>query len=162
MFMHEPLSSPQWSLGWHEVVLDRLTDSDSDIENKLLWRREMVISEVICSAGDCLSQLTVKARRRQVKPERRGVMEFRKWCKANRRECARQFVRRGEEKRGEEVLIEMSDSQHWLGNIFVVGGMQWSDISSVDHPPPHTLSPWGPEISGKSARSHSQLTFLTK
>ena len=72
-----------------------------DIENKLLSRREMVISKVICSAGDCLSGLTVKARRRQVKPERRGVMEFRKWCKANRRECARQFVR-WEEVRGEE------------------------------------------------------------
>ena len=84
--------------------------------------------------------------------ERRGVMEFRKWCKANRRECGGQFVRW--EEVGEEVVIEMSDSQHWLGNICVLGGMQWSDISRLDHPA-CTLSPWGTEISGKSSTSHS-------
>ena len=61
--------------------------------------------------SSALLGLFVSARRRQqVRLERRGVMEFRKWCKANRRECARQFVRW--EEVGGEVLIEMSDSQH--------------------------------------------------
>ena len=79
----------------------------------------------------------------------------------HRRECAGQFVRQWE-----EVMIEMSDSQHWLGNISLVGGLAWrgeerSDISSPDHPD-YTLSPGGTGISGKSSTSHSQLTFLTK
>lgn len=81
--------SPWWSLAWYEVVLDSLTDSHSvsQILKTNSCEGEMVISEVICSAGVCLSPNSVKARRQQVKPEWRGVMEFRKWCKANRREC---------------------------------------------------------------------------
>ena len=154
MFMHESLSpvksgmirSYTWQVDRHSFCLSLILKTNSCEGERRGERDGDQWSHLLCWG------LFVSARRRQqVRLERRGVMEFRKWCKANRRECARQFVRR------EEVLIEMSDSQRWLGNICVVGGMQRSDISRLetgDHP--HCpLSPWGSEISGKSSRSHS-------
>ena len=162
--------SPCWSLAWYEVILDRLTDTHS--VSVWYWKqtpvkargeeREMVISEVICSAGDCLSRLGGGSRW-----DWSGVVW---WNSENGAKQTGENVRgnlwggRGSERRGDE----RRERRYWLKCRIVSAGwgisVWWAECSGVTYPgwrlgTTHTaLSHLGAQKYQANHQDHTQLS----